>query len=857
MKYRDKEKGVALLIALGFASLLLVLVMGFVTNVLLEKKTAQNKQEEEFTNDIAQNAIEQAIAAMRFYMLYLNTKSYDEGIYRFDNIVSKNDKDENITDEELAKIFKKHSSGRYFFEYMKDLFIYEYPKNDTTNYNYNKNEDDEDIKALDNNRRKHENKLRRPQWQYIKDAENKKIIGRFMYAALPDYGKVHMYSLDDFDHKGNVRYGKTMKEFDRQMFSSYLQVADSDFERVGKWLSEQVYKDSDIIKEDNFKNRAFTVFNSIETEDRIDGTNDKNELNYKFRYGHGYKDRKSMQKLSSIPRDVTELQNAVPFLKRIDSDDSKRKQIAANLIEAFNPDLEKDVEHDGEFDGDTKYTGNRRTPYINEIAVTLSNLKANVVTLPDGKINVKPSVDVKVQVELYDPYEVGYNLTKDSFGLSQDIQITFNAEVHSKGESNKLVSLNIGENGLKFPEANFKNEENTKYPYVTFEKKDVMLAENLLAEGIDLNDAGTISIKITPKITAMGYWKYIHGDKVVDFVKLNGGNEDSYSGNTVTVNEGNVNSNLPNTEAKTIAKSVKDARVNLNDSDWEIKESSLGSSNGVEIEKYFPKSEDKYKYKYSLSDLGLISRGESGKTLNIHNVSSIKLDEKTANSVDLDIDGKCDKSCSPCSHFANENIGDGGLLDQLTVMSDEKPQLIDINTRSVAVWCGLLSGIKDDEGKYIFSNDGNEQDKKLIRKIAAKISKELRDKGYSFRSRSGFIKVFNDIWDDSFAPRIQESDPDKKEKLISRQKQIIIGTIMSLCKTEEFPEYINMIVIAQKIKDIGGGNPFKYGEFFGTYETGKDIVTSQVKYFVKLRYIIDYENSYKTKFEVIYREKID
>ena len=42
MKYRENEKGVALLLALGFAALLLVLIMGFSTNALIDRKVAAN-----------------------------------------------------------------------------------------------------------------------------------------------------------------------------------------------------------------------------------------------------------------------------------------------------------------------------------------------------------------------------------------------------------------------------------------------------------------------------------------------------------------------------------------------------------------------------------------------------------------------------------------------------------------------------------------------------------------------------------------------------------------------------------------------------------------------------------------------
>ena len=107
MEYRKNEKGAALLLALGFAALLLVLVMGFVTNALIERKVASTNADRTEAKNIAMSALNRAIASMTF--LY-STINEDTGIHRFDNIVSKNT--ENI-----------YNGGRYEKENFCIFFI--------------------------------------------------------------------------------------------------------------------------------------------------------------------------------------------------------------------------------------------------------------------------------------------------------------------------------------------------------------------------------------------------------------------------------------------------------------------------------------------------------------------------------------------------------------------------------------------------------------------------------------------------------------------------------------------------------------------------------------------------------------
>ena len=179
------------------------------------------------------------------------------------------------------------------------------------------------------------------------------------------------------------------------------------------------------------------------------------------------------------------------------------------------------------------------------------------------------------------------------------------------------------------------------------------------------------------------------------------------------------------------------------------------------------------------------------------------------------------------------------MLDQITTMVDANPQLIDINTRSVAVLRSLLSNIRGDvtaanpTPQYIL-------DATQAENLARKISFNIRDNTEFFKSRSGFIAVFNNSLGAVNGIAATTSDI-TGSPLSDREKQIILGKVLPLCKTEDYPEFIQVVVVAQKIKDIGGyvndnpSNNFVVGENFGSFEYGRDQIVSEVRLLAKIR----------------------
>ena len=190
MKYRKNEKGAALLLALGFAALLLVLIMGFATNALIERKVASNNADRTEAKSIAISALNRSIAAMQYQMMALaNLHVADSGIYRFDNIVSKYSNNTNAlnfnsfsgnTDPEFsgmdeifvhrnedfilngaARVNFTGSNRTYGLKNGADLYIYKYPLASASGLHYDYNENKSNAVSLQ------EIILRQPQWQYF------------------------------------------------------------------------------------------------------------------------------------------------------------------------------------------------------------------------------------------------------------------------------------------------------------------------------------------------------------------------------------------------------------------------------------------------------------------------------------------------------------------------------------------------------------------------------------------------------------------------------------------------------------------------------------------------------------------
>ncbi|MBR2508506.1 MAG: hypothetical protein IKB71_02040 [Lentisphaeria bacterium] len=901
MEYRKNEKGAALLLALGFAALLLVLVMGFVTNALIERKVASTNADRTEAKSIAMSALNRSIAAMQYQIQALsNANFFDSGIYRFDNIVSKYDNNTSVLSSFPANANDPEFSGMedifvhrnddfilngssavnfnnnnrtYGLKNGADLYVYKYPlahQVSSRYYDFNENKS--------NAVTQQEIILRQPQWQYVRQGNNSNdpIIGRYLYAVLPDMGKFSRRAFIGTASASGSSISSNLSDkigrFDSEFASDYfMPLIRYSYDTLRYENGEQFFKSSqafDLIlraseqhsslSANQIADSTFEVFNMVEP------LTSNSNLNTNFRQGNPYTTRLMHNLLTStgtinLPTSVSGLQSEVPYLNKIDSDATVRNQIAANIIEFFRTS-DNVVGYDADNPMNTTYTGNRLTPYINEFTLSLSNLTADVSVDIDPVTNQilsteirNPNVTINSSFELYDIFGRAPANT-DTVTFSGTVTVEFSITNNSGGTiSNGSVTAEIPftmtSSGIW---SSFSPSSGTLPTHDTiYYGQSGTYTHNSMSysNSNPMECTGTCALRARITGISNAYITFSQGGNVVDFVKdirLS-----SNAAEQATISSQPLNSNnsagtaLTGTTNNVISYQINDPFNNLDgqSTNWAISDTTTTTNIGQRNSNYFYSSatggqllliENVARLRqiaadfnstpaiYSnitLADLGLISRGRPGETLQIHSVGAT--DTNSINGTVNDISVTAAPASNPTP------LADGGLLDQITTMVDANPQLIDINTRSVAVWRSLLSNIRGDvtaanpTPQYIL-------DATQAENLARKISYNIRQNREFFKSRSGFIAVFNaSLVAVNSIPATTSNITGNA--LSDREKQIIIGKILPLCKTEDYPEFIQVIVVAQKIKDRDGAGTL------GTYEHGADQIVSEVRLLAKLR----------------------
>lgn len=936
MKYRKNEKGAALLLALGFAALMLVLIMGFATNSLIERKVASTAADRTETKAIAMGALKRSVAAME-YLISLNN-IHDSGIYRFDNIVSKNNEvygsevdnqrlaasmidslfsyGSNLDDDdywrfdgmqdvftkEIGNVLNSPRRTDYGLKYGKDLYIYKYPLAFRTlshyfDYNENCNNNLEQSAVTER-----DIQMRQPQWQYVRGANNE-ITGRFLYAVLPDMGKIPMSAFSsvtndnpnpnsNIDNKGRTisDFANTFSEFRQAYAGSGSKVVEGFDEILRPDIKNETSGDTPIEVLENGKNwdykkklRSMLAFYAL---NMVEPLNSNSNLNENFRQGTNYRTGSTSPILRlfqgsstnvtlhpDFSSNVTALKNAVPYLNKIDSNETVRNQIAANIVQFFRHSGNI-LSHNNEFTNTTTYTGNRFTPYINEFTLSISNLVSDRVVVAydendPTKINTKiEDVDVTfgANVELFNIYGESFDPgANDTITFTGDITIEF--ALLNEGAplgSPKTVTLSV--KLIKDSAVAWTSPVELKFPDTADGNVFRLSSINALVRDssvspvtLNLEYSGEKKCQLQAKITSIsnGMIKYSRinngAEEILDFVNnisvnfTDDGMRPKASSVELNIGATALGSITPETEL--VGQAIDPfCNLNANDIDPEVRMWNYSSSNTIgasnssmniseiirnnvprlqKIASDLTSSPVNYN-NISLADFGFISRGRPGQTLNIHSLGVQDTNSIAGTVNDILV------IAAPTTNPAT--FADGGLLDQITTMVDSSPQLIDINTRSVSIWKSLLSNIKGDViGDTTPENILNAtQAENLARKISWRLCNSSNRE--FFKSRSGFIAVFNASLGavNGFPETISNITG---VALSDREKQIIIGKMLPLCKTEDYPEFVQVIVVAQKIKDIGGMNDgsFEVGDNFGSYEHGRDKIVSEVRLLAKLR----------------------
>jgi len=450
------EKGIALLFTLGILSVLLILALAFATTSITERKAAGNNAELTASRLLAESAVQRAIAALRYYDANWPTAAYDK-------IVSR-EKNDAFTSEPTRPLNTETFDYLWRLETIIDGVSYctwdptTYDKTKDVNWVYIHDTSDPDSKILG-------------RLAYYVVASGGKLDPSMCVshnagtAPLPGKTSLPDGTAVDEGAVTEVRNGKyvceiNVKNLDNNVSGYLTSGAGGVLQKMstdgvaggllpegvpnvdGRWADFDTFVNTLGIsnnKKPKF-NEWFIVSSSSQDDERFwidnnnNGLQDAGEWYHRFDISRTDWDTNAALKgvpgvatLTGAPSiyapniftDVAAVGNAIQWIANFGKNNAgaddvaykgnygsvadRRKQIAANLIDYCDADTKATTDDEN----NPKYTGNDRTPYINEVRLHFDGRIS--ATPPDGFGNsiYTPVVRlVEVYVELCDIYGV-------------------------------------------------------------------------------------------------------------------------------------------------------------------------------------------------------------------------------------------------------------------------------------------------------------------------------------------------------------------------------------------------------------------------------------------------------------------
>ena len=368
MRENTSESGVALVFALAMLALLLIMLIGFLASAIFEQRIAYNQSGQSITRTIARSALQHASNMLAVY------DGIVDEIPAFTGYAEEENKSGSITDTTPAwRMTPLSSINHTDIENMGDAFdlIKKLLQNrgiNPDNYVW-----DKEIGGKKNI----------PQWvpMIVKvGGEHSHITGRFAYTIIPNLG-IEPNLLNDADP--TKRIGLKYKELP---FSG-LELGSANWQRIfnqSKWMSLDVLgskyvlgKDLDktpwekempdtVVARDDFRETEKTAY--MELVNTFFTTDQDRSVDFD-------EDRINLAEVGTQA-------NADKIADLIASDSTLKKQIAANIVDFVDKESESGVENEiptsdvAPADWLTStthptYTGNEKTPYLNQLAVKL------------------------------------------------------------------------------------------------------------------------------------------------------------------------------------------------------------------------------------------------------------------------------------------------------------------------------------------------------------------------------------------------------------------------------------------------------------------------------------------------------
>lgn len=827
-----KEKGMALLLALAMLFMLLLMAISFATTASIWRKAAKNSNDLTVARLLAESAVQRAIGAMRFYSTISSTQFYDVRTHMGLS-------DTTIVDEVAAN--KENCDFLYRLETVNSDVEYEWP----SNY------DPADSYAV--------------HWQYIYNGlsgADKRIIGRIAYLTVPIGGKLDPSACVDHNvTPGNAvnengadeeRNGRDVKEINIKSldpssdtflppaivgkFSSTNASPAGKLTDGSRWIDwADLFSSSKLDITDKTQKEHFKIWFTLDSppdpeafwmDVNTNGVIDSGELYHRFNLARTNWDTMTVNNILDYPAAYanspsTNDGNGIRWLKNYTNlppgtfaDAATRaKQIAANLMDYCDENSDVTSDSADWSTTDPTYTGNEKTPYINEIGIEFQ-LDVDI-TKPKGGGGSKRQVSMNFYIR---PGAEIINMTGENLGSAANMNIqgkvNFNwsckrehlGQPKTADDHEEIVPFNIswpltsiGTSGYKFTWANqyslFTHEEEIDPPPIIYCENIKIQITKARLDYNSKNPDNTYSMKPADfaKLDATSEWSNIQ----VLFYSINPGN-------------GN---NRHDSNKFYFSYQADDPRQNLNPDDWlkgvysavnatydtvgtpDAQNSLVSCSLNGDAEPGSTPITISTAYvrngpMKSPWELGRIHRGAKWETLNLHTYN--------------ESDGFA--GVSSTAGIGAYASGDANILDQIKMGGDVSTYgKVSVNSGNERVLRALLakirvgvplpnSGSDNIDGNADDSSPGSKGDGTELNYDTGvtDIAKAIVYSGARpFKTRAQVVKV-SKLWNGTEIA--QTSDASREE---------ILGKFINLSKAAAPEDTIVIIALAQTIKDVG------------------------------------------------------
>ena len=371
-----RESGVALIFALAILSLLLLTLIGFLSSALFEQRIAYNQSGQSSARLIAQSALNQAISILSAQdsrdelmslMAYGDSKDLPSSSDDLDDFVRLTTPFCSFYDYTASGNIDM-SNGTTALSRIQNLL--DKRGIDHENYNWDKK-----IKANGADKDNHPYWI--PMTVTVPDTDDatkeyKHITGRYAYVMLPNLG-LDPYLLGNPDNSENPEANRIGVKYNEMPLSG-LDLYGSDQTDWQKLGSQKNWLSLDLMTSKYALGKGAQEVSGEAKEDFFKDPDKKELVNTYFTTRQKIDDSKYDSERTNLGAVITK-ESAKELAKLIDSNNTVQDQIAANIVDYMDSDGQptSDIEPSswGVAATHPTYTGNEKTPYINQIIPAL------------------------------------------------------------------------------------------------------------------------------------------------------------------------------------------------------------------------------------------------------------------------------------------------------------------------------------------------------------------------------------------------------------------------------------------------------------------------------------------------------